>query len=107
MKAADGILLGSPVYSANISANMQAFLEKYKETYGMDASQFSVLGYDAMKMLAQAITEAGSTDSAAVTEALAGIDFTGLTGHMTFDADGEPQKDAKVAKIVNGQYVAQ
>lgn len=28
MKVADGILLGSPVYSANISANMQAFLER-------------------------------------------------------------------------------
>lgn len=28
MKGADGILLGSPVYSANISANMQAFLER-------------------------------------------------------------------------------
>lgn len=28
MKQADGILLASPVYSANISANMQAFLER-------------------------------------------------------------------------------
>lgn len=28
MKEADGILLGSPVYSANISSNMQAFLER-------------------------------------------------------------------------------
>ena len=28
MTEADGILLGSPVYSANISANMQAFLER-------------------------------------------------------------------------------
>lgn len=28
MKAADGVLLGSPVYTANISANMQAFLER-------------------------------------------------------------------------------
>ena len=28
MKAADGILLGSPVYSANVSANMQALLER-------------------------------------------------------------------------------
>lgn len=27
-KAADGIILGSPVYTANISANMQAFLER-------------------------------------------------------------------------------
>ena len=28
MRTADGIILGSPVYSANISANMQAFLER-------------------------------------------------------------------------------
>lgn len=28
MKTADGILLGSPVYTANISANMQALLER-------------------------------------------------------------------------------
>lgn len=28
MKRADGILLASPVYSANVSANMQAFLER-------------------------------------------------------------------------------
>ena len=28
MVQADGILLGSPVYTANISANMQAFLER-------------------------------------------------------------------------------
>ncbi len=28
MTEADGIILGSPVYSANISANMQAFLER-------------------------------------------------------------------------------
>ena len=28
MKEADGIILGSPVYTANVSANMQAFLER-------------------------------------------------------------------------------
>lgn len=28
LKEGDGILLGSPVYSANVSANMQAFLER-------------------------------------------------------------------------------
>ncbi len=28
VKEADGILLGSPTYSANVSANMQAFLER-------------------------------------------------------------------------------
>lgn len=28
MKQADAIILGSPVYTANVSANMQAFLER-------------------------------------------------------------------------------
>lgn len=28
MKLADGIIFGSPVYTANVSANIQAFLER-------------------------------------------------------------------------------
>ena len=48
-----------------------------------------------------------------ICEALIGVftsgDFSvdGLTGKMSFTAEGEPNKDAKVAKIVNGAYVAQ
>ncbi len=40
MKEADGILLGSPVYSANISANMQAFLERAAVVGDMNAGLF-------------------------------------------------------------------
>ena len=34
------------------------------------------------------------------------ISVNGLTGDMTFTADGEPNKSAMVAVIENGQYVA-
>lgn len=34
------------------------------------------------------------------------ITVEGLTGTMTWTADGEPTKDAKAVKIVNGEYVA-
>lgn len=37
LKNADGIILGSPVYSANISANMQAFLERAAVVCDMNA----------------------------------------------------------------------
>lgn len=83
---------------------MQNFLEYYKELYGTEASQFAVLGYDAMMMLAQAINEAGSTDSAAITKALAEIDFTGLTGHMVFDEKRNPIKSAAITQIQDGAY---
>ena len=39
MLRADGILLGSPVYTANISANMQAFLERASVVTDMNRSE--------------------------------------------------------------------
>ena len=39
MKQADGIILGSPVYTANISANMQAFLERASVVADMNRNE--------------------------------------------------------------------
>ncbi|MDE5717719.1 MAG: flavodoxin family protein [Lachnospiraceae bacterium] len=39
MTQADGIILGSPVYTANISANMQAFLERASVVTDMNRSE--------------------------------------------------------------------
>lgn len=39
MTQADGIILGSPVYTANISANMQAFLERASVVIDMNRSE--------------------------------------------------------------------
>lgn len=41
MKEVDGILLGSPVYSANVSANMQAFLERAAVVGDMNPGLFT------------------------------------------------------------------
>ena len=38
---------------------------------------------------------------------MVGLTHDGLTGSMTFNAEGEPNKPAKVAKIIDGAYVAQ
>lgn len=39
----DGILLGTPVYTANISANMQAFLERASVVMDMNRSEYLLL----------------------------------------------------------------
>lgn len=41
MTGADGILLGSPVYSANVSSNMQAFLERAAVVGDMNPGLFT------------------------------------------------------------------
>ena len=46
MKEADGIILGSPVYTANISANMQALLERASVVTDMNREK-SLLRYKA------------------------------------------------------------
>lgn len=84
------------------SQPLQDFLAKYKETYGIEANSFAALGYDAARILAQAIGEAGSTDSQAIIDALNKIQFEGITGNFTFDENGDPVKDTSVIEINGG-----
>lgn len=104
MDAINGAFFCSQYSAESTDATMVAFLKKYKETYKQDANQFAVLGYDAMKMMAQAITKANSTDSAAIIKSMAAIDFTGLTGHIKFDEKRNPIKSAAITTIDSGKY---
>ena len=55
----------------------------------------------------QAIEEAGSTDKAAVVEAMKNIQFDGVTGHIIFDEERNPIKGVMINKLTNGtiEYV--
>ena len=70
----------------------------------MDPNMFAVLAYDATYMMAQAISDAGSTDSQAIIDAMAALEYDGLTGTMTFDADRNPQKSAVIVAIEGNAY---
>ena len=50
--------------------------------------------------------EAQSTESADLIAAMTEIEVDGLTGFMTFTADGEPNKEANFAEIRDGEYIA-
>lgn len=92
-------------YSAeSTDPDLQAFLKKYKETYKTDANMFSVLGYDAMGMMAAAINKAGSTDPSKITAALKGLNYKGLTGNTTFDENRNPVREAVITTIADGKY---
>ena len=53
---------------------------------------------------AEAIKNAGSTDSQAIVDALQKIDFDGVTGHFTFDEEGNPKgKDITIIQVDNGE----
>lgn len=88
-------------------AKVQEFIQKYTDKYGEAPKGFSAQGYDAAYLLVQAIEEAGSTDKAAVVEAMKNIQFDGVTGHIIFDEERNPIKGVMINKLTNGttEYV--
>jgi branched-chain amino acid transport system substrate-binding protein len=86
---------------------IKAFITAYTADYGhAPENAFAALGYDTIKLLADAINRAGSTDAAAIQQALLDTkDFAGITGAITF-ANGShiPQKGVTLIKIDGGKF---
>ncbi len=104
LDAVTGCYFCSQYSAESEDEDLQNFLQTYRDTYGIDANMFAVLGYDAMGMMAAAIDKAGSTDSNAIIEALAGLEYDGLTGNTTFDENRNPVREAVITTIEDGKY---
>jgi len=88
------------------SPAIQKFVSEYRTRYKQTPDALAALGYDAAKILADAISRAGSTDGNKVREALGGTkDFPGVTGQITIDMDRNAVKATVVLKIENGKFV--
>lgn len=86
---------------------VKQFMVAYKEEYNTDPENaFAALGYDAIKLLADAITRAGSTDSAAVIKALEETkNLAAVTGTINFSpASHIPQKGVTMIEIKDGKF---
>lgn len=92
-------------FAANDPAELvQAFVKTYEANYKETPDQFAADAYDGVYVIKAAIEKANSTDSKDLIAAMTQISVDGLTGSMTFDVSGEPNKGAKVVQIVNGEY---
>ena len=65
------------------------------------ASSYSALGYDAYMLLVKAIKTAGSTEPEALAEALRNMDYTGVTGEITFDKARAASRSVAYIKKLN------
>lgn len=97
----------TPFVPTDSDEKIQAFVKKYNEKYGADPDQFAADGYDAIYAIKLAVEQTGGDlSNEALIDAMTKITLNGLTGDMTFDENGEPNKSAKVAVIENGAYTA-
>lgn len=114
----EGAIYLTPFISTAEDENVQKFVKAYTEKFGAAPDQFAADAYDAVYVAKAAVEKAGiqSADEigAGKTEgnqklvaAMTQIEVNGVTGKMSFTEAGEPDKEARVAKIEAGKYVAQ
>lgn len=93
------------------SAGAQTFLTDYKAKYNTDPIAYSVNAYDIGNLEIAAINrviDAGKpVNRANVLAEIAKTDYTGITGHITFDKNGDNsgQKVFSVYKVQGGAWV--
>lgn len=86
------------------SETVQNFITAYKAEYDKVPNSFAALGYDAVYAMVEAITAAGTTESADIITALKATDHAGVTGTLKFDEEGNPKdKEVTIIKIDGGQ----
>ena len=85
-------------------AEVQGFIEAYKKKYNHAPNVFAALGYDAGKMLVDALKRAGSNDTEKIREALeATKDLKVGTGTISMDKNHNPIKTAVILEMKNGE----
>lgn len=101
----DGCYYASPVYfSEQGSPEMQRFIAAIRKRYGKEPAALNALGYDALRVFADAARRAGSVDGKAVRDALATTrGFPGPSGVTTIGPDRNPIKPVAMIKIENGE----
>ena len=83
--------------------DVKAFVDSFTKEYGHAPGVFAALGYDAGKMLVDAIKRAGSTDPVAIQKALAETkDLQVGTGKLTVDANHNLIKNAFIIEMKDG-----
>lgn len=103
--ALENVLLITPFYADEDSA----FVKAYKDAYGATPDQFAADAYDAVYAVKAAMEKSGAVPSdddfnEAMISAMTEIKVEGVTGTMTWDVSGEPNKAASLVQIVSGTY---
>lgn len=105
-EALNGCYLSNHYSVDDPSPAIQKFVGDYRGRYNQVPDALAALGYDAARILSDAITRAGSTASDKIRDAMAATkDFPGVTGKITINEERNAIKPAVILKIDNGKFV--
>ena len=104
-KALEGAFYSNHYHADDPAPAVRDFVQKYQQRYNARPDAIAALGYDAARVLADAIRRAGRVDGPSIRDAIAATkDFQGVTGTITLGPDRDPvAKKIVFLEIRNGQ----
>ena len=82
-----GVLIADQLPAGPQRAVLEGFIAEYSAKYGSEPSAFAGHAYDGLYLMVEAIRRAGTSDKAAVRDALEATEgFVGITGEFNFSA---------------------
>lgn len=106
-KAVENILTNVGFFPADPPATAKEFISKYSAKYGTTPDYYGACAFDAFNVLMEAIERAGVLDSEIVRqELLKTKGHEGVSGTITFDANGDAKKSYIKLTIRNGEFCA-
>ena len=100
---ADNVLMMTPFAADSADPKVQAFVKAYQDAYNATPDQFAADAYDAVYTVKAAVEAAnGSTSGADLAAVMPTITVEGVTGTMTWSADGNTNKAASAILYKNG-----
>ena len=99
---ANNVLMLTPFAADSTDPAVQSFVEKYQTAYNAVPDQFAADAYDAVYTIKTAVEKAGTTSGAALAQVMTEITVDGITGKMTWSADGNTDKPASAILYYDG-----
>ena len=88
------------------NSEVKAFVVNYQKEYKQKPLACAVLGYDSVKLLADAMQRANSVDAQKVAEALAATkNFKAVTGSLALDKNHDAVKSVAIIEYKGGRQV--
>jgi len=109
---AEDVMLLTPFAADSTDEATVHFVEAYKEKYGETPMQFAADGYDAIYALKESLEKSGCDASMSASDicdklvnTITTIKITGVTGELSWESNGESNRDPKAVIIKDGVYV--
>ena len=103
--ATEGAITFTDWFAMSDAPGNQTFIQNYRAKYGIEPEPWAAKSYATLYILADAIANAQSTDSAAIRDALAQtMDFPTILGNFSFDANGEAVYTPIILVVKDGEF---